>query len=170
MFQQCYSSLIITLQHNGFVESMITISMIKAKEILNRFWGEAVSTAVHIINRCPTRKIIRTQGTLWSLNRFEAKCWSMLILEWYGQCIKYARSGVRTLATTKKKLFYWLVTTDEIRRSGDINWIGCSWTMLALPRIDRKLIVRNIYSACDWIEAINFYWFTFSNGNLDFSD
>jgi len=28
-------------------------SMLKAKNMPNRFWGEAIYTDVHIINRCP---------------------------------------------------------------------------------------------------------------------
>lgn len=32
-------------------------SMSKAKEMPKRFWGEAVSTIVYILNRCPTKKI-----------------------------------------------------------------------------------------------------------------
>jgi len=67
-------------------------------------------------------------------------------------------------------LNYWLVMTDEFRRYKLNRVLMNNVSNLALPCKDRKLTVRNLYSACDWIEAINFYWFTFSNGNLDFSD
>jgi hypothetical protein len=31
--------------------------MLKAKNLLGYFWGEAVTTAVHILNRAPTRAL-----------------------------------------------------------------------------------------------------------------
>jgi len=33
-------------------------STLKAKNIPKRFWGEVVSTVVHVINTCPTRKMM----------------------------------------------------------------------------------------------------------------
>lgn len=33
-------------------------SMLKAKDMPKRFWGETVSTNVHIPNRCPTKKML----------------------------------------------------------------------------------------------------------------
>jgi hypothetical protein len=35
----------------------MTRSMLKAKGLLGWFWGEAVNTAVHILNRCPTKSV-----------------------------------------------------------------------------------------------------------------
>lgn len=32
-------------------------SMIKEKQMPNNFWGEATSTRMHTINRCPTNKL-----------------------------------------------------------------------------------------------------------------
>jgi transposase InsO family protein len=52
-----------TPQHNGVAErknrSIMNMarSMLKAKHMPHKFWGEAVSTAVYIINRSPTKKL-----------------------------------------------------------------------------------------------------------------
>ncbi|GAU44417.1 hypothetical protein TSUD_100640 [Trifolium subterraneum] len=52
-----------TPQHNGVAErknrSIMNMarSMLKGKNMPHRFWGEATSTAVHIINRSPTKKL-----------------------------------------------------------------------------------------------------------------
>jgi hypothetical protein len=32
-------------------------SMLKAKGLPSRFWGDAVSTIVHILNRCPSKSV-----------------------------------------------------------------------------------------------------------------
>ncbi|GAU25674.1 hypothetical protein TSUD_266010 [Trifolium subterraneum] len=51
-------------QHNGLVErrnrSILDMarSMVKQKGLPHRFWGEVVSTAVYILNRSPTKKLI----------------------------------------------------------------------------------------------------------------
>jgi transposase InsO family protein len=50
-------------QQNGVVErrnqSVVAMArcMLKAKHLPGYFWGEAVSTAVHILNRVPTRAL-----------------------------------------------------------------------------------------------------------------
>lgn len=42
-------------------------SMLKAKAMSKRFWGEEVSTIVYILNRCPTKKImIKTPYEAWT--------------------------------------------------------------------------------------------------------
>ncbi|KAK2365584.1 putative mitochondrial protein [Trifolium repens] len=52
-----------TPQHNGVAErknrSIMNMarSMLKGKNMPHKFWGEATSTAVHIINRSPTKKL-----------------------------------------------------------------------------------------------------------------
>lgn len=35
----------------------LTKSLLKAKETPKRFYGDAISTTVYILNRCPTKKI-----------------------------------------------------------------------------------------------------------------
>jgi hypothetical protein len=42
--------------HNQSVVAMAQC-MLKAKGLPGYFWGEAVSTAVHILNRAPTRAL-----------------------------------------------------------------------------------------------------------------
>ena len=50
-------------QHNGLAERRNRIilnmarSLIKEKDLPQRFWGEAVATSVYILNRCPTRRL-----------------------------------------------------------------------------------------------------------------
>jgi len=52
-----------TPQHNGLAERRnrtilnMARSLIKEKDLPQRFWGEAVATSVYILNRCPTRKL-----------------------------------------------------------------------------------------------------------------
>lgn len=52
-----------TRQRNGISlrknESILNMArnMLKAKQMLNHFLGEATSTTVHIINKCPTKKL-----------------------------------------------------------------------------------------------------------------
>lgn len=39
----------------------------KAKEMPYRFWGEATSTIIYILNRCPTKKIVeKTPHEAWT--------------------------------------------------------------------------------------------------------
>ena len=60
-------------QHNGIAERKnksilnMTRSMLKAKDMPKRFWVEAASTAVYILNRCPTNKIVeKTPHEAWT--------------------------------------------------------------------------------------------------------
>lgn len=52
-----------TPQHNGTAERKnrtimnMTRSMLKSKNLPKFLWGEAVSTAVYILNRCPTKRL-----------------------------------------------------------------------------------------------------------------
>ena len=52
-----------TPQHNGVVERRnrtilnMARSMMKGKGMPHYFWGEATSTAVYILNRCPTKRL-----------------------------------------------------------------------------------------------------------------
>ena len=62
-----------TPQHNGIAERKnrsilnMTRSMLKAKEVPKRFWAEAASTAVYILNRCPTKKLVeKTPYEAWT--------------------------------------------------------------------------------------------------------
>ncbi|GAU33702.1 hypothetical protein TSUD_148530 [Trifolium subterraneum] len=62
-----------TPQHNGLAErrnrSILDTarSMVKQKGLPHRFWGEAVSTAVYILNRSPTNRLIdKVPEEVWS--------------------------------------------------------------------------------------------------------
>jgi transposase InsO family protein len=62
-----------TPQHNGVAERLnrtlldMTRSMLKYFTMPKQFWGEAVSTAAYLLNRCPTkRKGIVTPEEAWS--------------------------------------------------------------------------------------------------------
>ncbi|GAU13535.1 hypothetical protein TSUD_346390 [Trifolium subterraneum] len=62
-----------TPQHNGLAErrnkSILDMarSMVKQKGLPHRFWGEAVSTAVYILNRSQTKKLIdKVPEEVWS--------------------------------------------------------------------------------------------------------
>jgi hypothetical protein len=52
-----------TPQHNGLAERQnrtllnMTRSMLKQKNLPHKFWGEAVTTAAYILNKCPTKKL-----------------------------------------------------------------------------------------------------------------
>jgi transposase InsO family protein len=52
-----------TPQHNGLAERRnrtildMARSMLKQKNMPHMFWGEAVSTATYILNKCPTKKL-----------------------------------------------------------------------------------------------------------------
>lgn len=61
-----------TPQHNGIAERRnisllnMTRSMLKAKEVPKRFWGEVALTTIHILNRCLTKKIVeKTPYEAW---------------------------------------------------------------------------------------------------------
>ncbi|KAK2404675.1 putative mitochondrial protein [Trifolium repens] len=62
-----------TPQHNGLAErrnrSILNMarSMVKQKQLPKRFWGEAVSTAVYILNRSPTKRLVdKVPEEVWS--------------------------------------------------------------------------------------------------------
>ncbi|GAU42392.1 hypothetical protein TSUD_296900 [Trifolium subterraneum] len=62
-----------TPRHNGLAErrnrSILDMarSMVKQKGLPHRFWGEAVSTVVYILNRSPTKKLIdKVPEEVWS--------------------------------------------------------------------------------------------------------
>ncbi|WJX60656.1 hypothetical protein P8452_45840 [Trifolium repens] len=62
-----------TPQHNGLAErrnrSILNVarSMVKQKQLPRRFWGEAVSTAVYILNRSPTNRLVdKVPEEVWS--------------------------------------------------------------------------------------------------------
>jgi transposase InsO family protein len=52
-----------TPQHNGVVERRnqtvvgMAMSLLKSMGVPNRFWGEAVTTAVYLLNRAPTKSV-----------------------------------------------------------------------------------------------------------------
>ena len=52
-----------TPQHNGIVErrNRIILNMVrymlKQKNLLHNFWGEATMTTAHVLNRCPTKRL-----------------------------------------------------------------------------------------------------------------
>lgn len=52
-----------TPQHNGLVERRNQMilnmdrSMLKEKVLSRKLWGEAVSTVVHLLNKCSTKKL-----------------------------------------------------------------------------------------------------------------
>nr|XP_004498131.1 uncharacterized protein LOC101502871 [Cicer arietinum] len=62
-----------TPQHNGTAEKRnknivnMAKSMLMGKKMPHRFWREAVSTAVYILNRCPTKRLdTRTPEEAWT--------------------------------------------------------------------------------------------------------
>ena len=62
-----------TPQHNGTVErrnrTMLNMvrCMLREKHLPHDFWAEAVSTAAHILNRCPTKRLDSlTSEEAWS--------------------------------------------------------------------------------------------------------
>ena len=62
-----------TPQQNGIAERKnrtimnMVRSMLKGKNLPKEFWGEAVTTATYILNRCPTKKLERiTPEECWS--------------------------------------------------------------------------------------------------------
>lgn len=44
----------------------MTRSMIKEKGLPHKFWGEAASTVVYILNKCPTKKKGKVPDDIWS--------------------------------------------------------------------------------------------------------
>lgn len=52
-----------TLQHNGLAERRnrtvlnMVKSMLKEKRLPHSFWGEAATTSIYILNRCPTKRL-----------------------------------------------------------------------------------------------------------------
>ncbi|KAK2353501.1 putative mitochondrial protein [Trifolium repens] len=65
-----------TPQHNGLAErrnrSILDMarSMVKQKNLPKRFWGEAVATAVYILNRSPTKKLKdKVPEEVWSKSK-----------------------------------------------------------------------------------------------------
>lgn len=62
-----------TPQHNGMVErrnkSILNMarSMLKGRNLPKKFWGETVSTAAFLLNRCPTKSLTNiTPEESWS--------------------------------------------------------------------------------------------------------
>jgi transposase InsO family protein len=60
-----------TPHHNGLAERMnktlldMARSMIKQKSLPHKFWGEAVTTAAYILNKCPTNKLKIVPEEAW---------------------------------------------------------------------------------------------------------
>ena len=60
-----------TPQHNGLAERRnrtllnMARSMIKQKSLPHKFWGEAVTTAAYILNKCPTKKLKMVPEEAW---------------------------------------------------------------------------------------------------------
>ncbi|KAK2439455.1 putative mitochondrial protein [Trifolium repens] len=60
-----------TPQHNGLAERRnrtllnMARSMIKQKSLPHNFWGEAVTTAAYILNKCPTKKLKMVPEEAW---------------------------------------------------------------------------------------------------------
>ncbi|KAK2355926.1 putative mitochondrial protein [Trifolium repens] len=60
-----------TPQHNGLAERRnrtvlnMARSMIKQKSLPHKFWGEAVTTAAYILNKCPTKKLRMVPEEAW---------------------------------------------------------------------------------------------------------
>lgn len=60
-----------TPQHNGLAERRnrtlldMARSMIKQKKLPHQFWGEAVTTAAYILNKCPTKKLEKVPEEAW---------------------------------------------------------------------------------------------------------
>ncbi|KAK2426061.1 putative mitochondrial protein [Trifolium repens] len=61
-----------TPQHNGLCERRnrtimdMTRCMLKEKQLPNEFWGEAVTTAYYVLNRCPTKRLDKVPETIWN--------------------------------------------------------------------------------------------------------
>ncbi|KAK2438598.1 putative mitochondrial protein [Trifolium repens] len=62
-----------TPQHNGLAERRnrtildMARNMIKQKKMPHKFWGEAVNTAVYILNKCPTKRLkLKVPEEAWS--------------------------------------------------------------------------------------------------------
>lgn len=62
-----------TPQQNGVAERKnrtimeMARSMLKAKQLPNEYWAEAVACSVYILNRCPTKEVInKTPEGAWS--------------------------------------------------------------------------------------------------------
>ncbi|WVY95960.1 hypothetical protein V8G54_028111 [Vigna mungo] len=62
-----------TPEHNGLAErhnrTIMNMArcMLKEKDVVRELWGEAVATAVHVLNRCPTKRLTnRVPHAAWS--------------------------------------------------------------------------------------------------------
>jgi hypothetical protein len=61
-----------TPHHNGLCERRnrtimdMTRCMLKEKKLPASFWGEAVTTACYVLNRCPTKKLDKVPEAIWS--------------------------------------------------------------------------------------------------------
>lgn len=65
-----------TLQHNGIAEREnrtilnMARNMLKTKNLPKKFWAEAVSTSVYLLNRCPIKRLEdKTPEEVWSGTR-----------------------------------------------------------------------------------------------------
>jgi transposase InsO family protein len=61
-----------TPQHNGLCERRnrtimdMTRCMLKEKKLPHSFWGEAVTTACYVLNKCPTKRLDKVPEAIWT--------------------------------------------------------------------------------------------------------
>jgi transposase InsO family protein len=61
-----------TPQHNGLCERRnrtimdMTRCMLKEKQLPKEFWGEAVTTACYVLNKCPTKRLNKVPEAVWN--------------------------------------------------------------------------------------------------------
>ncbi|WJX34774.1 hypothetical protein P8452_22851 [Trifolium repens] len=157
-----------TPQHNGVAErknrSIMNMarSMLKGKNMPHKFWGEATSTAVHIINRSPTKKLKnKTPYEAWTglkpsvshFRIFGSLCFrhvpdqvrrklddrsQQMIL------LGYHPTGAYKLYTPKENK---VVISRDIKfdESKGWDWIGSTSAEDTSSMLNRKLVLEEIY-------------------------
>ncbi|GAU42828.1 hypothetical protein TSUD_185870 [Trifolium subterraneum] len=103
-----------TPQHNGIAERRnrtllyMARSMIKQKALPHKFWGEAVTTAAYILNKCPTKKLKIVTEEAWCGRKPIVKH-----LKVFGSlCYKHVPDARRTKLEDKSEIMI-LIGNDE---------------------------------------------------------
>eukprot|EP00253_Pinus_taeda_P034655 PITA_34655 len=129
-------------------------SMLKAKHLPHEYWAEAVTCAVYILNRCPTKAV---------MNKIPEEAWSgqkqtVTHMRVFG-CVAYAHgseipsSSDGTPSTPRRPRFRNL---SEIYEQGEVSTnTGLNSSFSLYCHVDDPVHFEDVVNEDKWIEAMN---------------